>query len=301
MTGVVVWVLSGVVVSVGSPRMLATMVRRGVAAGVVLAVWAVLVCATLVILAAPVLAEVMSRCAVLFGSGEQARPDVIAAVISAAILVIAAARAACRLRSARAARRDVHRRHLGVGRILGAHPGEGAVLWLPLDEPTAYSVAGQPPLVVASTGLRACLDADALASVLAHERAHIARRHHTLVGAAEVGAAGLPWLPLLRRSPALVRALVEIDADDHAARTHGPSSLHRALQTLRTVDAPAPTLAITGDAVALRLARLATFRTPAGPIATANVTLTSLTAVLLAVLSTTTLVAVTAVASCTAF
>jgi Zn-dependent protease with chaperone function len=294
-----VWVLSAVATSVGSPRILSTMTRRGVSAGIGLALWAVLVCATLLILGAPVLAEAMSRCADLLGAGEHARPDAVAAVLSGAILSIAAVRATWRLRSAGLARRRVHRHHLGVGRILqGAHAAEGSVLWLPLDVPTAYSVSGRPPLVVASTALRACLDADALAGVLAHERAHIARRHHTLVGAAEAVAAGLPWLPLMRRSPALVRTLVEFDADDHAARALGPEGLQRALQTLRPILAPTPTLAITGDAVDMRLSRLVNYPTSTGPIAN---TLTSLTVVLLPVLTmATTSVLVTVIASCTA-
>jgi Zn-dependent protease with chaperone function len=172
------------------------------------------------------------------------------------------------------------------------------VLWLPLDVPTAYSVSGRPPLVVASMALRHCLDADALAGVLAHERAHIARRHHTLVGAAEAVAAGLPWLPLMRRSPALVRTLVEFDADDHAARALGPEGLQRALQTLRPLHPPAPMLAITGDAVDMRMSRLENYPASIGPI---NKTLTSLTVVLLPVWTmATTVVLVTVVASCTA-
>ena len=302
MIGIVVWALTGLLMAVVSPRILATMMLRGHRAGVILTVWAALVCVNLVVIAGPVLGEVMSRCAMLLLAGEQERPDAVAALISALILVTATARAARRLRSVRGARLDVHRRHLGLSRILqGAHPQSGSTLWLPLAEPTAYSVAGQPPLVVASTGLRTCLDADALAAVLAHERAHIVRRHHSLVAAADALAAGLPWLPLMRRSPALVRTLVEFDADEYAARTHGPNGLHRALQSLRTADVPAPTLAIAGDAVAQRLARLATYRTPTGPIATANIALTSLTAVLLAVLSSATLMVVAALASCSAF
>jgi hypothetical protein len=102
----------------------------------------------------------------------------------------------------------------------------------------------------------------------------------------------------MRRSPALVRTLVEFDADDHAARALGPEGLHRALQTLRPSHAPTATLAITGDAVDMRLRRLVNYPTSTGPIAK---TLTSLTVVLLPVLTmATTSVLVTVVASCTA-
>ncbi len=300
MTGILVWVVSAVAMSVGGPRILAWMVRRGVGAGIGLAVWASLVCTTLLVVGAPVLAEAVSRCADLLGAGDHARPDAVAAILSGAVLSVAAVRATWRLRSAAVARRRVHRRHLGVGRILqGSHVGEGSVLWLPLEVPTAYSVSGRPPLVVASIALRHCLDADALAGVLAHERAHIARRHHTLVGAAEAVAAALPWLPLMRRSPALVRTLVEFDADDHAARALGPEGLQRALQTLRPLHPPAPMLAITGDAVDMRLSRLVNYPASVGPF---DKTLASLTVVLLPVWTmAATAFLVTVVASCTAF
>lgn len=41
------------------------------------------------------------------------------------------------------------------------------VLWLPVADTLTYTVAGRPPLLVASTGLRTVLEVDALAGVLA--------------------------------------------------------------------------------------------------------------------------------------
>ena len=65
------WVVSAVAMSVGGPRILAWMVRRGVGAGIGLAVWASLVCTTLLVVGAPVLAEAVSRCADLLGAGDR--------------------------------------------------------------------------------------------------------------------------------------------------------------------------------------------------------------------------------------
>jgi hypothetical protein len=93
--------------------------------------------------------------------------------------------------------RALHRRHLDLLRILAHDSNERyPTLWLDLPDPVAYSVAGHPSLVVASNGLRARLSGEAVAAVLAHEKAHLRGRHHLLVGLAEAVARALPWLPL---------------------------------------------------------------------------------------------------------
>ncbi|CAM5509976.1 M56 family metallopeptidase [Streptomyces tanashiensis] len=53
-----------------------------------------------------------------------------------------------------------------------------------------------------------------LAAALAHERAHIAGRHHLLVAAAEAFAAVFPRLPLARHGGSAVPLLLEMAADE---------------------------------------------------------------------------------------
>ena len=293
------WLVAALVLAVSAPKVLDALVRRGVDAQIVLLTWAALVWATVVSIALPTLGEVMHRCWMVLHEGRPDRTDAIGAVLSVTVLFVAAARAASTLRRSGAARRELHERHLGLARILfGAHPHH-AVLWLPVADPIAYSVAGHPPLVIASTGLRDVLDTDALASVLAHERAHLARGHHRLVTVAEAVAAGFWWLPLMRTSPALVRTLVELDADACAARVHGPRGLTRALQTLQPTSVPRPALGVAGDCTGLRLTRLAASPPRRGVhVGAAPTLVASLAAVLLAVVSIATVVVVTALASC---
>jgi hypothetical protein len=52
---------------------------------------------------------------------------------------------------------------------------------------------------------------------LAHERAHLADRHHRLLAMARIIGQVLPFLPLMRDADAQVARLVELHADDAPA------------------------------------------------------------------------------------
>jgi Zn-dependent protease with chaperone function len=193
----------------------------------------------------------------------------------------------------------LHDIHVELAWLLtGRTPRPGAVLWLPASEPLAYSLAGNPALVVMSTGLQQCLDSAAVRAVEAHERAHVRRRHHLLIAVAQAAAAGLGWLPLMRQSPSLVRTLVELDADAHAARSHGNLGLRRALQTLQSASAPTPALGIASECTQLRLARLASSRPSAGRLAGSSAAWGA--ALVLGMTTLLTFAALTGLASCTA-
>ena len=102
-----------------------------------------------------------------------------------------------------------------AGRAL---PGTGAVV---LDDPrpAAYCVAGRPAAIVLTSGALAVLDSPQLAAVLAHERAHLAHRHHLLATVTRGLSAALPGVPLFTRGTAQVACLTEMAADDAAAVT----------------------------------------------------------------------------------
>lgn len=130
--------------------------------------------------------------------------------------------------------------------------------------PLAYCLPGRPGPVVLTTATLERLDAGQLAAVLAHERAHQARRHHALLLAAEVLRIGFPWLPAARAAQAAVTRLVELAADDAATRRHRPTEVASAIAKLAA--APAPTLGLhaAGANPSERIRRLTTPATP-GP------------------------------------
>lgn len=90
------------------------------------------------------------------------------------------------------------------------------------DEPDAYALPGLGGRVVVSTAMMRALPADERQVLLAHEAAHLSRRHPLWVQAAEVAAAANP---LLRPAARAVRAAVEREADEVAALEVGDRTL----------------------------------------------------------------------------
>jgi beta-lactamase regulating signal transducer with metallopeptidase domain len=112
--------------------------------------------------------------------------------------------------------------------------------------------------VVVSTGAVDALTERELAAVLAHEHAHARGRHHLVLAPFHALRRVLPVGPVARAA-ADVELLVEMCADDRAARRHGPAPLTAALRRFHELGAhssPAGTLAAGEHAIALRIARL---------------------------------------------
>ena len=115
--------------------------------------------------------------------------------------------------------------------------------------PDAYAVPGVPGRIVVSTAMLDALDERERRVLLAHERAHLAGRHHVFVALAHVAAASNP---LLRPVAAAVRYSTERWADEQAARTVGDRRLvartigKAALLGRHDHAAPAATLPIAG-------------------------------------------------------
>jgi hypothetical protein len=93
---------------------------------------------------------------------------------------------------------------------------------IPDENPTAFAVPGWPGRIVASTGLLQSLNAAGRQAVLAHEQAHLDRRHdlHLAAGALAVAAN-----PLLKRVPGALRLATERAADETAAAMVGDRRL----------------------------------------------------------------------------
>ena len=160
-------------------------------------------------------------------------------------------------RSVQRARRRTHE-HAEVARMTGRSlPGAGPAMVLDAEQPVAYCVPGRPAAIVLTSGALAVLDPAQLTAVLAHERAHLAGRHHVLTGLTRALSACFPAVPLFARGAQEVARLAEMCADDAAARRSGRPTLIAALLAMGTGTAvPAVALAATGCAVVPRVQRL---------------------------------------------
>ncbi|MEV0621922.1 M56 family metallopeptidase [Nonomuraea sp. NPDC050404] len=137
-----------------------------------------------------------------------------------------------------------------------------------VDHPAvaAYCVPGRQAAIVLSTGTLGLLRAGELAAVLAHERAHLRERHDLALLPFTVLERAFPWSRTVAAMRRQAATLVEMRADDSAARAHGHATLSAALRRFRACDrlpVPLGTLGgIDGD-IDARLDRLtAPARTP---------------------------------------
>jgi Zn-dependent protease with chaperone function len=160
-------------------------------------------------------------------------------------------------RSVQRARRQT-RAHADVARIAGRRlPGDDRAVVLDVPLPVAYCLAGRPATIVVTSGALGLLDPPQLAAVLAHERAHLAGRHHLLIAVTRGLAAVFPAVPLFARGTENVSRLAEMCADDVAARRSGRAALVAALLAMATgAAAPARALGASACAVTARLQRL---------------------------------------------
>ncbi|GAA0558073.1 hypothetical protein GCM10010172_46380 [Paractinoplanes ferrugineus] len=174
-------------------------------------------------------------------------PDRVA--VTAAVVL-----AACLLNLAR----DVHRHRSTARRLRDAGPAAGGVVVADWDEPLAVAVPGRPGQVLMTTGMVRVLDADERRAVLAHERAHLAHRHHLAV---LLTSAAASVNPLLRPARDAVSFLVERWADEEAAAGLGNRDLVAravARAALATADfrTPAPALGVHGGVIVRRVKAL---------------------------------------------
>lgn len=168
---------------------------------------------------------------------------------SAAMISVRVARAVVRMRI-RA------REHADAVRIVGRHDGARDVVVVEAEKPAAYCVTGRPSAVVVTSAAVGALDEPQLAAVLAHEHAHLAGRHWMVIAALRGLAAVLPGLALMTEGAEHVSRLLEMCADDAAARRHDRRALLSGLIALCHM-APAEALAAADIAVLARAERLA--------------------------------------------
>ncbi|MFI8073888.1 M48 family metalloprotease [Streptomyces sp. NPDC086033] len=140
----------------------------------------------------------------------------------------------------------VRRTQSEVRRLRAAHvdvaglPDAGGLCVVDDARPNAYALPGgrhSPSRVVVTTGMLRALTADEREVLLAHERAHLAARHHLFLAAAQLAG----WChPALAAVAPQVSFAAERAADEAAALAAGDRTLtatavgHAALATTRT-------------------------------------------------------------------
>jgi Zn-dependent protease with chaperone function len=124
------------------------------------------------------------------------------------------------------------------------------------DVPLAYCLPGLRPRVVLSRGVLDLLREDEVRAVLAHEDAHVVQRHDLVVLPFSAFGTTFPGLRPVRTASEQVALLVEMLADDRAARLHPPEVLARALYKIGAGTVPGGGLGAATDGVLLRAQRL---------------------------------------------
>lgn len=221
------------------------------------------------------LAELLSACAMALqaeyatpgGAALSATGGVFAAVVVgrvgyclAAELVTARRERTGRLRVLS----SIARRHDAVDALVVDHPVPGA-----------YCLPGRCRAIVLTTSALAALDDAQLAAVLWHEQAHLRGRHHLVLAAASALRHAFPMVPAFRDAPGELDRLVEMLADDIAARRSNRLAVATALVRLAEATVPVEALGAGGTTALIRVQRLVG---PARPLGAARSTLAALAA-----------------------
>jgi Zn-dependent protease with chaperone function len=171
--------------------------------------------------------------------------------------IISATASAARLRG----------RHRELLQLVGRPSPQLRATILDSDVAAAYCLPGRSGQVVLTAGALTALSDEQLGAVLAHERAHLSGRHHLVIAGAQGLAQAFPRVPLFRTALGEVRRLVEMLADDAAARDSGRLLVATALVVLADAVSPAAALAAGGPTALSRVRRLLA---PANPLSRAS-------------------------------
>jgi len=168
-------------------------------------------------------------------------------------------------RSVRHMRRDSDQ-HLSRIRVASRFDPELGALVVASDGLAAYSVAGCSPSIVLTEGLVATLSEGELSAVLAHEEEHLRGRHAFTLAAASGLRRTFSFVPLFRTGHHQLVELLEMVADDRAARASGRRNVASAV--LRIAQARSPEFAMSASSgnVGMRVRRLMQPQPRLGPI-----------------------------------
>jgi len=126
----------------------------------------------------------------------------------------------------------------------------------------AFSIPGAPPMIVLSQAMLNQLDDRELAAVVAHERAHLSRRHHLLMLPFVSWREAFPWLPGTTSAYDSAHNLVELQADDAACNAVDRLTLARALARTCVEGTRDTVLTIDREVTVARVRRLVAPQSP---------------------------------------
>lgn len=255
-----------------SPTLLRRLTKSGVSPQMGVAAWLTAIAATLIAWVIAVVliglaaidgvlgTSAVTLCLELFGLSEHGGLPGLSGSIALTIVGISAL-IVFLLRTSRSVTqlRSRSREHANEVLLVGRRTARPGVVVVDAQRSAAYCVSGRPPAIVVTSAAWSSLASSELSAVLAHEQAHIAGRHHQLLMVLRAMAAALPRLPLMQQSALTVAELLEMCADDAAARRHGADPILGGLLAMaephHTI--PAEGLAAASTAVAARAMRLA--------------------------------------------
>ncbi|RSN12634.1 peptidase M48 [Nonomuraea sp. WAC 01424] len=273
MTVAIVLALYGAFAALAGRRLLRRAAWPGRAPRLAIALWqaasvSVLVAALLSVFAAVVpadtvghgLAGLFAACAGMLGHG--ARPSVTAAATGLLAAGLVLTRVACTGGAVLTRARRARRRHSEALALLGRHDHDLDAVVVDYDERLAYCLPGRNGHSVITTGALRCLAPEQVAAVLAHEQAHLRGRHHLVLAGAETLARAFPRVPLFEHARAEITRLVELLADDVAARRHDRVHIAAALVGLATGRVPGFALGAGGETALTRVRRMLSPQAP---------------------------------------
>lgn len=280
MTVAICLLLYTAVVCAAAPRLVPLLTRRGSAPAMAVALWLV-VLGTVVaawLAAAGTLAVFVARTwdrpdplallacmGALRAAATGANGPVVQFALVAAAAAVTGVAVVAVVRVGRSLQRSSagNRSHAQSARIIGRRVAgvDGVVVDAP--QKLAYCVGGGPGMVVITSAALDCLDRPHLDAVLAHERAHLAGRHHLLLAVTRALASTFPRVRLFAVAQSEVARLLEMCADDAAAGRYGAAPLLAAIVSL-TGAAPLPAVALGASSIGVcaRVQRLTNPDTP---------------------------------------
>lgn len=153
-------------------------------------------------------------------------------------------------------------RHRQVLDILGTDQGNPGIMLLDHPISSVYCLPGQGGRIVITAAACRALTPQQLKAVVAHERAHLAGRHHLITGLTECLSAALPCVPLARQARESIAFLIERTADERACKHFAREALASAMLAMGSVVAPEEALGVGGRSVVRRAYLLTGGRSP---------------------------------------
>lgn len=153
--------------------------------------------------------------------------------------------------------------------LLARRDSSGQFLILDHADAAAYCLPGRHNEIVFTSAALGALDEDQRSAVLAHEMAHLRGRHHLILAAANAIHRAFPRIPAFRIARTELQRLVEMDADDRAARSSSRLTVATAVVRLAEASStPRTALGAGGSCALARVRRLASPRVPLGVLRT---------------------------------